>query len=75
MRVIGRRVEAPLSFSASGTLLAQGARFNDDLRGLPTGDASYIPKGIYRFRTHEEADAHAQKCLADCMARLAARRA
>lgn len=75
MKVIGRRVEAPLSFPASGELLAQGARFNDDLRGLPTGDAAYIPKGLYRFRTHEEADAHAQKCLADRMARIAARRA
>lgn len=75
MKVIGRRVEAPLSFSASGKLLAQGARFNDDLRGLPMGDAAYIPKGLHRFRTHEEADAHAQKCLADLMARLAAQRA
>lgn len=75
MRVIGRRVEAPLSFSASGELLAQGARFNDDLRGLPTGDAVYVRKGIYRFRTHEEADAHAQKCLAEFMARIAAQRA
>lgn len=75
MKVIGRRVEAPLSFSASGELLALGARFNDDLRGLPTGDAAYIPKGLYRFRTHEEADGHAQKCLADLMARLAVRRA
>ena len=75
MRVIGRRREAPLSFSASGKLLEQGARFNDSLRGLPTGDAAHIPKGLYHFRTHEEADAHAQKCLADLMARLAARRA
>jgi len=74
MRTIGRRREAPLSFSASGELLAQGARFNDDLRGLPTGDAAYIPKGLYRFRTHEEAAAHAQKCLVERMARLAARR-
>lgn len=75
MRIVGRRVEAPLSFSASGKLLAQGARFNDDLRGLPTGDATFIPKGLYRFGTHEEADAHAKKCLADRMARLAAQRA
>ena len=75
MRVIGRRVEAPLSFSASGELLAQGARFNDDLRGLPTGDAAFIPKGLYRFRNHEEADVHAQMCLAERMAQLAALRA
>lgn len=75
MKVIGRRAEAPLSYSASGELLAQGARFNDDLRGFPTGDGGCIPKGLYRFRTHEDANAQAQKCLADFMARLAARRA
>jgi hypothetical protein len=74
MRIIGRRQEAPLSFSASGELLAQGARFNDDLRGLPTGDAAFIPKGLYRFRTHEEASAHAQKCLVERIARIAAQR-
>jgi hypothetical protein len=75
MRTVGRRREAPLSFSASGKLLAQGARFNDDLRGLPTGDAAFIPKGLYRFRTHEEAAAHALNCLVERMARIAARRA
>lgn len=73
--MIGRRRTPPLSFASSGELLAQGARFNDDLRGLPTGDASFIPKGLYRFRTHEDADAHALKHLAERMARIAARRA
>jgi hypothetical protein len=75
MRIIGRRREAPLSFSASGDLLAEGARFNDDLRGLATEDAAFIPKGLYVFRTHEEAAAHAQKCLVENMARIASRRA
>lgn len=75
MRVIGRRRAAPLSFSASGELLAQGARFNDDLRGLPTGDAGHIPKGLYRFRTHEEAAAQAQQFLIERMAQIAAQRA
>ncbi|MFI5350084.1 MAG: hypothetical protein ACHQ2Z_11105 [Elusimicrobiota bacterium] len=74
MRIIGRRREAPLSFSASGALLAQGARFNDELHGLPTGDGVGIPKGLYRFRTHEEAAAHAQKFLIERIARIAARR-
>lgn len=74
MRIVGRRTEAPLSFSASGELLAQGARFNDDLRGLPTGDAAFIRKGLYRFRTHEEAAAQAQRFLVERMAQIAARR-
>lgn len=54
--------------------MAQGARFNDDLRGLPTGDAAFIPKGLYRFRTHDEAAAQAQKFLVERMARIAAQR-
>ncbi len=74
MRFIGRRREAPLSFNSSGELLSQGAHFNDDLRGLPTGDAAFIPKGIYRFHNHEEAAAHALKCLTERMAQIAARR-
>jgi hypothetical protein len=75
MRIVGRRREAPLSYSASGELLAQGARFNEELSGLPTGKTALMPKGLYRFHTHEEAAAHAQKHLIEGMAKIAARRA
>lgn len=63
MRVVGHRKERPISFSASADLLAEGARYNDEMHGLPTGSDSFIPKGVYRFRTHEEANRHQLDCL------------
>jgi hypothetical protein len=56
-----------------GRLLVEGARFSESVARLaPTG---FIAKGVYRFRTHEEANRHQQDCLVRGMALLAARRA
>ena len=46
MRTVGQRKQRPIGLLASGDLLAEGARFNDELRRLPTGDTTFIPKGI-----------------------------
>ncbi len=74
MRTVGQRKERPISLLASGALLAAGARFNDELHRLPTGDTTFIPKGVYRFKTHEEASRHQLECLARGMAKLAQER-
>lgn len=71
MRTVGHRQPVPISFAASATRLAEGARFNDEIHRLPTGNESFIPKGIYHFRTHAEANQHQQECLARGMAALA----
>jgi len=71
MRTVGHRKEQPLTFSASAELLAEGARFNDEIHRLPTGDTTFIPKGVFRFNTHEEANRHQLQCLAEGMARIA----
>jgi hypothetical protein len=71
MRTIGKRKEHPITFSGSGTLLAEAARFNDEIHHLPTGNTSHIPKGLYRFKTLEDANRHHQYCLVDDMARIA----
>lgn len=71
MRTIGRRKEAPIVFSASAALLAEGARFNDEIHRLPTGGTTHIKKGVYRFKSHEEANRHEQDCLAEGMAQIA----
>jgi hypothetical protein len=56
--------------NASGVLLAEGARFNETIsRLLPT---TFVPKGIYRFRSHEAGNQHAEDCLVRGMGRLAA---
>ncbi|BBO19534.1 MAG: hypothetical protein HS112_13560 [Zoogloeaceae bacterium] len=75
MRTIGNRIERPITFSASGALLAEGARFNDDLHRLPTGDRTLIRKGLYRFKSFDEANRHDLDCIVAVMARAAVDRA
>jgi hypothetical protein len=75
MKTVGHRRERPISPAASGALLAEGARFNDEIHRLPTGNMTFIPKGVYRFMTHAEANRHQEECLALGMARLARERA
>lgn len=71
MRTVGQRIERPVGLHASGALLAEGARFNDEIHRLPTGHTTFIPKGVYRFKTHEEANQHQLACLASGMAKIA----
>ena len=75
MRTVGQRKERTIGLLASGALLAEGARFNDEIHRLPTGDTTFIPKGMYRFKTNEDAYRHQLDCLARGMARLALERA
>lgn len=74
MRTIGHRKEHPITFSASAELLLEGARFNDEIHRLPTGSTSHVPKGLYRFKSFEDANRHQQDCLVAGMARIAAER-
>jgi hypothetical protein len=73
MRQVGTRRERPLAEHASGEFLAEGARFNEAVAGL--AQTTFIPKGIYRFRSHAEANQHQERCLALSMGWRAARRA
>lgn len=74
MRKIGSRKERPITFSASGALLLEGARFNDEIHRLLTGQMTCIPKGVFFFKTHAEANQHQEDCLAACMAKIALER-
>jgi hypothetical protein len=74
MRTVGSRKERPVSVVASGILLAEGARFNDEIHRLPTGNTTFVPKGVYRFMTHAEANQHQLDCLAKGMAKIAQER-
>lgn len=75
MRIVGRRGERPIAFSASAALLTEGARFNEEFQKLPLGKMTGIPKGVHRFQSHEDADLHSQDCLAACMAHASKARA
>ncbi|MBZ0123329.1 MAG: hypothetical protein K8F31_05530 [Roseovarius sp.] len=74
MRTIGRRSAPIITFSASARLLAEGARFNDEIHRLPTGDRTFIPKGIYRFRSFEESNRFDLDAIVEGMARTALER-
>lgn len=71
MRVVGRRKERQITFHASGELLAEGARFNDEIHKMPTGNMTCIPKGVYHFKTHEEANAHMLECACQALVKAA----
>lgn len=73
MRIVGERVEKELSLRPTAELLEEGLRF---VARSPAfgGSSTYIPKGIYRFRTHAEAEEQRISCLARGLAARAARR-
>lgn len=75
MRTIGHRCEHPITFAASAALLAEGARFNDEIHRLPTGNRTFIPKGVYRFKSFKEANRQDLDCLVEGMAQIAIERA
>ena len=74
MRTVGHRKEAPITFAASAVLLAEGACFNDEIHRLPTGNSTFIPKGVYRYKSFDEANRHQQDCLINGMVRIAMER-
>jgi len=72
MRQVGSRRAPEMVERASGLLLAEGARFNEALAGLAS--TTFIPKGVYRFSSHEDANRQQLDCLVRGMGRLALRR-
>lgn len=72
MRQVGSRRERPLSYRASGQLLIEGARFSEAVSHL--AQTTFIPKGIYRFHSQEDANRQQERCLVLGMARRAAHR-
>jgi hypothetical protein len=71
MRIVGDRVQRPLSLRPSAERLEVGLRFVAEMAAL--GNAStFIPKGVYRFRTQAEAEEQRIACLARGMAARAA---
>jgi len=74
MRTIGHRKQRLITFSASAELLTEGARFNDEIHRLPTGNTTFIPKGVFRFKNHEDANRQQLDNLVEGMAQIALER-
>ncbi len=69
MRTVGHRKSRPVAFSGCGTSLAEGARFNDDMHRLSGGSRTFVRKGVYRFKTHDDANRHDLACIVAGMVR------
>lgn len=68
MRVVGKRHEREITFHASGELLREGAVFNTEMQKFQS--CLRIPRGLYRYKTHEEANQHWNDCVVATMAAL-----
>lgn len=73
MRQVGKHIEQPMTATASGAALASNIAFSADLAAL-AGGRIFFPKGVFRYKSHDEANAHQDACLAEGMAQLAKER-
>ncbi len=71
---VGKRNIRSVSSNASSEAFIEGSKFNESLQSLPTGNQTFIPKGIYFFKTNQEADKHREACLIQGMVKVVVNR-
>ena len=74
MRRVGARKEAEIVYNASAEKLREGALFNDEMQKIMPQPAGFITKGAYHFKTHEEANSHWDKSLANLVSNYGKKR-
>jgi hypothetical protein len=62
-RIVGQRKEREIGPHASGESLHEGALFGESLQAL--GASFRFPRGVFRYKTHEDADRHWLECVVD----------
>lgn len=70
MRIVGKQVLPPATNEPTVANLVAADRFMAGLRRLCGGQRHFFPKGVHRYRTHEEADAALLDAVARDMAEL-----
>lgn len=74
MRIVGKETPPPSTNEPTVANLVAADGFMSMLRGLCGGPRHYFPKGVYRYTSHEEADAAVLDAVARDMAELACER-
>lgn len=75
MRVVGEKPQYDIVADASAAKLVEGARWNDAMnKAFGAGQPGVFPQGVYRYRSHEEADAAWLDAIVRRMATIAAQR-
>ncbi|MBI3903479.1 MAG: hypothetical protein HY306_11175 [Nitrosomonadales bacterium] len=65
MKIAGKRKERNITFHADGALLREGALFNTELQKLQS--TFQFPRGVFRYKSHGEADRHMMDCMVNSM--------
>ncbi len=65
MKIVGKRKERGITFHADGDLLREGALFNTEMQKMQS--TFRFPRGVFRYKTHEEADRHMMECVVNSM--------
>jgi len=65
MRIAGNHKERDITFHADGALLKEGALFNTEMQKMQS--TFRFPRGVFRYKSHEEADRHMMECVIDSM--------
>ena len=71
IKTVGRRVMPVLSFHASEVALKKAAAFNETLQAaFPYGKIICCAKGVYRFKSQEDANQHQEGYIAATMVKV-----
>lgn len=65
MKVVGKRKERNITLHADGALLREGALFNTEMQKMQS--TFRFPRGVFRYKSHEEADSHMMECVVNSM--------
>lgn len=65
MKIVGKRKERGITFHADGNLLREGALFNTEMQKMQS--TFRFPRGVFRYKSHEEADRHMMECVVNSM--------
>jgi hypothetical protein len=65
MKIIGRRKQRDITFHADGALLREGALFNTEMQKIQS--TFHFPRGVFRYKSHEDADRHMMECVVNSM--------
>ena len=66
MRTVGQRTDPNLAAEPSGHYLREVARFSESFAAF--AGPGFIPKGLYRYASHADANRHWDECVAQAMA-------
>ena len=58
MKTAGKRTEPSIDFHASADKLRTGVLFNDETQRTSGSRIKLMPKGVYHYKNHQEANDH-----------------